>query len=97
MFRKALWLVFSLFPIAAFTAFVSARDPADLSVWGLSLIAHYFFFLVHPFFNGAVSDMKRKAGWSVMTLILYPLAPPLYAWFCIGTARAESEATAKNK
>ena len=49
-------------------------------------VAHYGFFVLHPFFNGAVSDMKRKAAWSALTLMFYPFVPPIYAWLCTGAA-----------
>ena len=97
MLRKALWLVFSLFPIPALVAILTPRDPAHLieAHWWIAfvvlMVGHYCFFIVHPFFNSAVSDMKRKAGWAAFTLMLYPLIPPMYVMLCIGNARSEPE------
>lgn len=48
--------------------------------------AHYGFFVLHPFFNGAVSGWKRKLAWAGSNLWFYPLVPPIYALLCMGNA-----------
>jgi len=119
MLRRTLWLVFSLFPVLSFAAFVVAArhtSPPDWPIWGallsagvpaaivegvrgnwyfgfLGLVAaHYAFFVLHPFFNGAVSGWIRKPAWAVSTLLFYPLVPPIYALLCIGNGHTEPKA-----
>jgi hypothetical protein len=54
------------------------------------VVAHYAFFILHPFFNGVVSGWKRKLAWAVSNLWFYPFLPPIYAlFFCMGNARTE--------
>jgi hypothetical protein len=46
------------------------------------VVAHYVFFTLHPFFNRSLTS-KMKGGWAAFNLVLYPIVPPLYAWFGI--------------
>ena len=95
LLHKALWLAFSLLPIPALVATFTPRDTAhqmEARWWvafAVLMIGHWGFFIVHPFFNRAVSDLKRKAGWAAFTLMLYPVIPPMYVMLCIGNAPSE--------
>jgi cell division protein FtsW (lipid II flippase) len=46
--------------------------------------AHYGLFTVHPLVNRALLSWKAKFAWLGSNLMLYPLGPPIYVWFCIG-------------
>ena len=96
MLRRMLWFAFSLFPIVSFVrrrrseSYTPSHESGMVvrlrAVWA----AHYGFFVLHPFFNRAVSDMKRKAAWSALTLMFYPFVPPIYAWLCTGGAHGNN-------
>ena len=103
MLRRVFWFAAALFPGMFLPLFGIwepaswfAHAPLKVARWLLAywwlpvlmlLALHWLCFSLAPLFNKKIAVVWKKTAWAVGNFLLWPLAPPLYLWFCTDRLR----------